>query len=174
MSSDATASIVSRAVVVAAAAAAVLLPLRTAEAIPAFARKYQTSCQTCHIAFPKLNPFGEVFRLHGYRIPEETEDMIRERPVQLGGPAFKRVWPDAVWPSDIPGTVRRHVEMEAFVVVLETPYFSVTDPAGAFEITNVPPGKYTLVAWSEALKEATQDVTVNAGKQVMVSLTLTE
>lgn len=104
MRSDAMTSMVSRAVVV-AAVAAVLLPVRAVEAIPAFARKYQTSCQTCHIAFPKLNPFGEVFRLRGYRMPEETEDMIKEQPVQLGAPAYKRVWPDAVWPSDVPGTI---------------------------------------------------------------------
>lgn len=87
-----------------AAAVATLWPM-PAEAIPAFARKYQTSCQTCHIAFPKLNPFGEAFRLRGYRMPAETEDMIKEPPVPLGAPAYKRVWPDAVWPSDIPGTV---------------------------------------------------------------------
>ena len=76
-----------------------------ADAIPAFARKYQTSCQTCHIAFPKLNPFGRAFRLRGYRMPAETEDMIKEKPVALGVPAYKRVWPDAVWPSDIPSTI---------------------------------------------------------------------
>jgi hypothetical protein len=80
-------------------------PWPQAEAIPAFARKYQTSCQTCHIAFPKLNPFGTVFRLNGYHLPDETEDLIKERPVSLGAPAYKRVWPQTVWPSDIPGTV---------------------------------------------------------------------
>ncbi len=69
---------------------------------------------------------------------------------------------------------RRHDEMEAFVVVLDTPYFSTTDPAGAFEITNVPPGEYTLVAWSETLKMAKQVVTVKADKPVTVSLTLTK
>lgn len=76
-----------------------------ARAIPAFARKYQTSCQTCHIVFPKLNPFGEAFRLRGYRMPGETEEMIKEKPISLGAPAYKRVWPDAVWPSDMPGTL---------------------------------------------------------------------
>lgn len=69
---------------------------------------------------------------------------------------------------------RRHDEMEAFIVVLDTPYFSTTDPAGAFEITNVPPGEYTLVAWSETLKKAKQVVTVKADKPVTVSLTLTK
>jgi hypothetical protein len=42
--------------------AALLVFSRPAAAIPAFARKYGTSCQTCHTIFPKLNPFGEAFR----------------------------------------------------------------------------------------------------------------
>jgi hypothetical protein len=29
-----------------------------ARAIPAFARKYGTSCLTCHTVYPKLTPFG--------------------------------------------------------------------------------------------------------------------
>ncbi len=38
-----------------------------ADAIPAFARKYDTSCQTCHVSsFPKLNDFGNRFRDRGY------------------------------------------------------------------------------------------------------------
>jgi hypothetical protein len=83
----------------------VTLSVPDAEAIPAFARKYRTSCQTCHIAYPKLNAFGQAFRRLGYRMPAETEDMIKEIPVSLGAPAYKRLWPDSVWPSDIPGTV---------------------------------------------------------------------
>src|SRR5665213_2371898 len=76
-----------------------------AEAIPAFARKYQTSCQTCHIVFPKLNAFGEAFRLRGYRMPGETEDMVKQPPVSLGAPAYRRLWPKAVWPGELPGMV---------------------------------------------------------------------
>ncbi|HEY6843822.1 MAG TPA: hypothetical protein VI391_06615, partial [Thermoanaerobaculia bacterium] len=76
-----------------------------ASAIPAFARKYQTSCQTCHVGFPKLNPFGEAFRLNGYRMPKETEEQIKIKPVSLGAEAYKRMWPKAIWPSDLPGQV---------------------------------------------------------------------
>ena len=44
----------------------VLVSLPTpAEAIPAFSRKYATSCATCHVAFPKLNAFGKAFRNNG-------------------------------------------------------------------------------------------------------------
>ncbi len=67
---------------------------------------------------------------------------------------------------------RVHPEMEGYVVVLTTPYFAVTDKAGKYEIANVPPGKYTLVAWSEKLKSHKQDVTVEAGKALTVDLNL--
>lgn len=45
-----------------------------------------------------------------------------------------------------------HPEMEAFVVVLATPYFAVSSANGDYEIKNVPPGKYTLTVWHEKLK----------------------
>jgi len=77
----------------------------TAYAVPAFARKYQTSCQTCHIVFPKLNAFGEAFRLRGYRMPGETEEMVKEPPVSLGAPAYKKLWPRAIWPGEISSAV---------------------------------------------------------------------
>ncbi len=77
----------------------------TALAVPAFARKYQTSCQTCHIVFPKLNAFGEAFRLRGYRMPGETEEMVKQPPVSLGAPAYKKLWPQSVWPGEISNSV---------------------------------------------------------------------
>lgn len=44
-----------------------------ASAIPAFARKYDTSCNTCHVSgFPKLNDFGNRFRDNGYQM--DTDD----------------------------------------------------------------------------------------------------
>ena len=67
-----------------------LLIPRRAAAIPAFARKYETSCQTCHIAFPKLNPFGEAFRRNGYRFPSGGDELMqKQEPVQLGNDAMK-------------------------------------------------------------------------------------
>lgn len=77
---------------------------REAEAIPAFARKYQTSCGTCHSIYPKLNAFGEAFRQNGFQFPEDELEKIKEEPVKMGSEAYKRVWPDAVWPNSIPGT----------------------------------------------------------------------
>jgi plastocyanin len=88
-------------------------------------------------------------------------------------------WPQGAtkdYKYDKPGVYtqlcRVHTEMEAYVVVLDTPYFATTDKTGAFEIKNVPPGQYTLVAWSEKLKTVKQPITVEAGKPATVGLTL--
>ena len=87
-------------------AAACLLVLFAEDSwgIPAFSRKYKTSCSTCHYAFPMLNAFGEAFKNNGYRYPGGDENYRKEEPVSLGSEGYKKVWPDAVWPADIPGT----------------------------------------------------------------------
>ncbi len=74
-----------------------------ANAIPAFARKYQTSCMLCHAPFPKLTAMGESFRLNGYKLPDADEIYVKEQPVSMGAEAYKKVFPKAVWPSSIPG-----------------------------------------------------------------------
>jgi len=85
-----------------------------AGAVPIFSRKYQTSCQTCHTIFPKLNPFGQAFRLNGYRMPAEaeSEDVVKEKPVSLGSEAYKKIWPEAVYPGTIPGHVPLAINMK--------------------------------------------------------------
>ncbi len=50
-----------------------LLAPEEAQAIPAFARKYNINCTTCHTAVPVLNPFGQRFLENGYQLPG-TED----------------------------------------------------------------------------------------------------
>jgi hypothetical protein len=47
----------------------ILLPARNCFALPAFARKYQISCQVCHSpVFPRLKAFGEDFAGDGFRM----------------------------------------------------------------------------------------------------------
>ncbi|MCC7542312.1 MAG: hypothetical protein IT379_39200 [Deltaproteobacteria bacterium] len=49
-----------------------------AQAIPAFARRYRTSCRTCHAwSFPYLNASGTRFRQNGYQLPDGAEDPAR-------------------------------------------------------------------------------------------------
>jgi plastocyanin len=69
---------------------------------------------------------------------------------------------------------RIHPEMEAFIVVLDTPYFAKTNLQGAFEVHDVPPGQYTLDVWSEKLKATHQPITVESGKPTTVQLMLSK
>lgn len=53
-----------------------------------------------------------------------------------------------------------HPEMEAFVVVLQNPYFAVSEKDGTYIIKDVPPGKYTLTIWHEKLKGKSVEIVV--------------
>jgi hypothetical protein len=72
-------------------------------AIPAFSRKYQTSCTTCHNNYPELNDFGEAFKKNGFKFPKDDEVFVKEPPVLLGAKAQKEAFPGAVYPGEIPG-----------------------------------------------------------------------
>ena len=55
---------------------------------------------------------------------------------------------------DTPGIVTLqcnggHVWMNAELLVVPHPYYAVTDADGNFELTDVPPGQYQVVAWHE-------------------------
>jgi hypothetical protein len=55
-----------------------------------------------------------------------------------------------------------HVWMNAEMMVIPHPYYTVTDESGRFELANVPPGTYQVVAWHEGWiltgREQTYDV----------------
>ncbi len=55
-----------------------------------------------------------------------------------------------------------HPDMEAYVVVLQNPYFAVSAKDGSYEIKGVPAGKYTLKIWHEKLKGQAVSVEVPA------------
>lgn len=109
----------------------ILFGASPAGAVPVFSRKYQTSCQTCHTIFPKLNPFGQAFRLNGYRLPKETEEQIKQKPVSLGSEAYERMWPEMVFPSDLPSYVPLALNTK-----MESIYSSSVDEEGHTVVHN--------------------------------------
>ena len=82
---------------------AMLVSVPKTSAIPAFSRKYQTSCTTCHNNYPELNDFGEAFKKNGFKFPKDDETFVKEPPVLLGAKAQKEAFPGAVYPGEIPG-----------------------------------------------------------------------
>jgi len=91
--------------VVPVVAAVLGLVATPARGIPAFARKYGTSCLTCHTIYPKLNPFGEAFRRNGYRFPGVDSDAVKQEQIPLGPDVAKKQFPDAVWPGVVPASI---------------------------------------------------------------------
>lgn len=72
-----------------------------------------------------------------------------------------------------------HPAMSAVIVVLATPYFSVTDPGGHYSIANVPAGAYKLHffherATPETLDALTQAVTVSNAANSVPEVTISE
>ncbi len=45
----------------------------SAQAVPAFARKYEKACTSCHTAWPQLNRAGRMFKEAGYRFPSDPK-----------------------------------------------------------------------------------------------------
>ena len=61
-----------------------LLP-RNTFAIPVFARKYGFECTMCHSNMPRLNDFGQRYRMNGYQLPglEDREKTVLESPAPV-------------------------------------------------------------------------------------------
>lgn len=57
-----------------------------------------------------------------------------------------------------------HPEMSAFIVVLDHPFFAQPDDTGAFEVSGVAPGSYTLIRYdAEKDKSTSKAVVVGEG-----------
>jgi len=92
---------------------------------------------------------------------------------------------------DKPGIVEMrcdvHAEMSAYILVLKSPYFAVTDKAGNFRIPdssyleqvglaglkNIPAGKYFIKTWHEKLKTQKMAVNVSQNGETEIQLSLT-
>src|SRR5579864_2603904 len=67
---------------------------------------------------------------------------------------------------------RVHPEMEAYVVVLQNPFFATTGKDGQYKIENVPPGSYSVAVWHAKGKSQPKPVTVDAAKPAVVDFVL--
>ncbi len=77
---------------------------------------------------------------------------------------------------DRPGIVRVfcdiHSHMSAFILVFSHPFFGLTDTDGRYQLDNIPPGTYAVVAWNEGLASEPQTVSVLGGTTVELDFSL--
>jgi len=73
---------------------------------------------------------------------------------------------------DVPGLVTLrcdiHEHMRGIILVLETPYFVVTDPDGNFRLSGLPAGRYRLKAWLSSKTTLDQPVELKADSALHV------
>jgi hypothetical protein len=61
-----------------------------------------------------------------------------------------------------------HVWMNGEMIVAKNPYYAITDEEGNFELTQVPPGQYELVAWHEGWRVVGESPVYDLATQVRV------
>jgi len=75
-------------------------------------------------------------------------------------------------PGEIDVYCNIHPEMAAKILVLQNDYFAEAAADGSFTIANLPPGNYTLVAWSARHEPQKKPIEVKAGAALKVSFAL--
>ncbi len=103
-----------------------------------------------------------------HAMPEVNNGFNEGQPVQ-GMVSTKKFDKAEVTPFRIKCDV--HGWMKSYMAVLPHPYHGVSQMNGTFNIGNLPPGNYTLVAWHEKYGQQEQQVTVGAKEQKQVTFT---
>lgn len=112
-----------------------------------------------------LNSDPTLHNIHA--IPAANDEFNMGQPIQ--NMRFERTFdnPEIM----VPFKCDVHGWMNAYVGVLDHPYFATTGPDGMFDISTLPPGDYLLEAWHEELGTQTQNITVATGQTAEVSFT---
>jgi plastocyanin len=94
-------------------------------------------------------------------------------PVNVAQPAFKKeITIQLDEPESVPVKCDTHEWMNGVIVVMDHPYFAKTDEKGAFRLSDVPAGDYTVAVWHEKLAAKSTKVKVDPGKESRADFTL--
>ena len=112
------------------------------------------------VEFPNLDDtYHSIFSYS----PVKRFDLGRYRPEE-------RPIPSEIF--DTPGLVTLrcdiHEHMRGLILVLNTPYFVMTDPEGRFRLNKLPSGHYTLKAWIDSRTTREQPVDLKSGSTLHI------
>lgn len=113
-----------------------------------------------------LNGDGVMHNVHAYS--------LKNTPFNESIPATKKSVKTLPFSELVKMGCDVHKWMGAWVVVVENPYFAITDETGSFTIDEVPAGKYVLRAWHETLGKMDKEVTIAAGQSVTVDFQMSK
>ena len=102
-----------------------------------------------------LNSDPIIHNIHSW--PRENPPMSVSQLAKGLGRPIKRSYNA---PDEIKLTCDVHKWMGAWIIVRDNPYFALTGEDGTFEITEIPPGSYTMVIWHESLERIEKKVEI--------------
>jgi plastocyanin len=112
-----------------------------------------------------LNSDSTLHNIHA--VPEANREFNRGQANQ--GQRYTQIFSTAE--VMVPFKCDVHRWMNAWVGVLDHPFFTVTGANGTFELKGLPPGTYTIEALHETLGKQTQTVTIGARQTGTVAFT---
>jgi plastocyanin len=114
------------------------------------------------VTFPNLDDtYHNIFSFS----PAKRFDLGRYRPDETPIPSVV---------FDVPGLVTLrcdiHEHMRALILVLDTPYFAMSDSEGRFRLSGLPAGHHTLKAWISSKTTLERPVELSSGSTLRVNL----
>ncbi|MEI6083762.1 MAG: carboxypeptidase regulatory-like domain-containing protein [Verrucomicrobiota bacterium] len=111
------------------------------------------------------NSDPELHNLHGDCV-ENPEFNLAQPPE---GKPVKRLFAK---PEVVKLICNVHPDMLAWIIVCADPHFAMPTTTGAYEITGVPPGNYTVTLWHEKFEEVKKELVVKAGEKTELNFDL--
>jgi hypothetical protein len=103
---------------------------------------------------------GVLYNPHAYEVLDDRSSNLFELPLPVKGQVIKMPVILREKGSVMKLQTDRHNFMEAYFYPVENPYYAIVGSEGTYEIDQVPPGKYDLIAWHPILGSQEKEIEV--------------